>query len=203
MIIYGRRLGDNMEFKRLILVLCITLLVTFSSMMGVSYAWYAYENAETSIFGTTIKEVPTVIFSQTEYISSSLNMPIYDEDRENYANINAFTITYGTNLEKYETAISIILDEIYMAEELKIENYKYELVQNGETIALGNFSEIGSNTELILFPSTIVEVNNYPKTDTYEFYVWLSDDGSNQNDLMNKGFSGRIKINSASKRRGN
>ena len=48
---------------------------------------------------------------------------------------------------------------------------------------------------------TIMNIENFPQTNTYEFYVWLSDDGNDQNYLMNKSFSGRIKINSASKKR--
>lgn len=191
-----------MEFKRLIVVLTIAIFVTFSSMLGASYAWYAYENAEISLFGSTIKEAPTVIFSQTEYISTSLNTPIYDEDKENFANINVFTITFGNNLEKYETAISIVLDEIYMEEELKIDNYKYELVQNDQVVASGNFSMLGDNHEIVLLPSTVMEITSFPQTYTYELYIWLSEDGTDQNHLMNKNFSGRIKINSASKKRG-
>jgi len=201
MIIYGRRLGDNMEFKRLTLVLCMTLLIIFGSMLGTSYAWYAFENAEISIFGTTIKEAPTVIFSQTEFISSSLNIPIYDEDKENFANVNAFTITFGENLEKYETAISIVLDEIFMDDELKITNYKYELVQNNEVISSGDFSNLGIEQQIVLLPSTVMEITSYPNTYTYELYIWLSEDGTNQNYLMNKNFNGKIKINSAVKRR--
>lgn len=190
-----------MEFKRLIVVLSIAIFLTFSSMIGASYAWYAYENAEISLFGSTIKELPTVIFSQTEYISTSLNAPIKDEDKENFANVNAFTITFGENLEKYETAISIVLDEIYIDDDLKNTNYKYELVGNNETISKGDFSLLGDNREIVLLPSTIMNITNYPQTNTYEFYVWLSDDGTDQNYLMNKNFSGRIKINSASKKR--
>lgn len=192
-----------MEFKRLVIVLCITLLIAFSSMMGASYAWYAYENAETSIFGSTIKEAPTVIFSQTEYISSSINVPIYDRDKENFANVNAFTITFGENLIKYDTAISIVLDEIFIAEELKIANYKYELVQNNQTIASGDFSNIGTNQQIILLPSTVMNVENYPDTYTYELYIWLSEDETDQNYLMNKSFSGKVRINSAVKRKNN
>lgn len=191
-----------MEFKRLIVVLTIAIFVTFSSMLGASYAWYAYENAEISLFGSTIKEAPTIIFSQTEYISSSLNMPIKDEDKENFANVNAFTITFGENLEKYETAISIVLDDIYMDEALKISNYKYELVGNNETIVKGDFSLLGDSREIVLLPSTVMEITNYPQTNTYELYIWLSEDDTNQNELMNKSFSGRVKINSASKKRG-
>ena len=49
-------------------------------------------------------------------------------------------------------------------------------------------------------PMTVLKPQEYPKTYTYEFYVWLSDDGTNQNYLMNKGFSAKININSATKK---
>ena len=83
-----------------------------SLTMGVSYGWYAYSNAETDIIGSTIKEKPTVIFAQTEYIYSNQSMPIYDEDRHIYANKNSFTITLGENLKDYQTGIKIELKDL-------------------------------------------------------------------------------------------
>lgn len=169
-------------------------------MLGISYGWYAYSNAESTINGTTIKEIPTVIFSQTEYIYSSTTMPISDEDRYNYANKNSFTVTLGENLSEYETGIEISLKDIAMSNELKIENYKYELLQDNQIISNGNFSSIGSATVLKLMPMTLMNPIKYPHTYTYDLYIWLSDDGSNQNHLMNKGFSAKVNINSAIKK---
>ena len=166
-----------MEFKKIIIILSITIAIAIGIMFGASYAWYAYKNAETNINGSTIKETPNVIFSQTEYISSNQTIPIKDSDRYNYANKNSFTITIDKNLEEYEKGIEISLININMAEELKNANYKYELLQNN-----------------ILNPST------YPTTYSYELLIWLSDDDSNQNALMNKEFSAKININSAIKK---
>ena len=42
----------------------------FGLLLGISYGWYAYSNAETNVKANTIKETPTIVFSQTEYISS-------------------------------------------------------------------------------------------------------------------------------------
>ena len=189
-----------MGLKKLLIILSITITITMIMMFGVSYGWYAYANAETRVAGTTIKEVPTVIFSQTEYIYSSVTMPIYDKDKYNYANKNSFTITLGENLSNYETGIEISLKDIVIAEELKIENYKYELVQDKNIIANGNFSTIGEMTTLKLMPMTIMNPTNYPQTYNYELYIWLSEDKTNQNYLMNKGFSAKINVNSAAKK---
>lgn len=189
-----------MEFKKIIVILLITITIIIGIMFGVSYGWYAYSNAESKISGTTIKEVPTVIFAQTEYISSSQTMPIYDNDRYNYANKNSFTITINENLKDYQIGIEISLINISMASELKIPNYKYELIQDGVVVSKGDFSSLGQATTLTLLPTTLVNPNTYPQTYTYELLIWLSDDGTNQNNLMNKGFSAKVNVNSALKK---
>lgn len=172
----------------------------FGILLGVSYGWYAYANAESNIKSNTLKETPTIVFAQTEYITSTQNMPIYDEDRYRYANRNSFTITLGKNLQEYETGIEITLDNIKIEEDLKIENYKYELLENKKVISNGNFSNIGDTTTIKLLPMTIMTPGSYPSTYVYEFYVWLSEDETNQNDLMNKKFGAKINVTSAVKK---
>ena len=75
-----------MEFKKMIILLSITVSIMFGMLLGISYAWYAYANAEANIIASTKKDLPTIQFMQTEYIKSAMNMPIYDKDRYKYAN---------------------------------------------------------------------------------------------------------------------
>ena len=189
-----------MSFKKIMIILSITIAIFIGILLGSSYAWYAYKNAESKVIGSTIKEVPTIIFSQTEYVSANNIMPIKDEDRYNYASKNSFTITLGENLKNYETAIEISLKDINMSNELKITNYKYELLQDGVLISNGNFSNINNTTSLKIMPMTKLLPTSFPKAYLYELYIWLSDDDTNQNDLMNKSFSAKININSAIKK---
>ena len=184
----------------MIILLSITVSIMFGISLGISYAWYAYENAETDIKVTTKKDVPTIQFMQTEYIESTQNMPIYDEDRYKYANKNSFTVTFNDNLKEYEVALQIILNNIKIADELKIKNYKYELLENKKIISQGDFSAIGEETTIELLPMTIMNPTNYPYTYVYELYIWLSEDETYQNDLMNKNFGAKIDINSAVKK---
>lgn len=184
----------------MIILLSVTISIMFGILLGVSYGWYAYANAESNIKSNTLKEAPTIVFAQTEYITSTQNMPIYDEDRYRYGNRNSFTITLGKNLQEYETGIEITLDNIKIEEDLKIENYKYELLENKKVISNGNFSNIGDTTTIKLLPMTIMTPNSYPSTYVYEFYVWLSEDETNQNDLMNKKFGAKLNITSAVKK---
>ena len=189
-----------MEFKKLIIILSITITIMVGLMCGISYGWYAYANAETNIDGTTLKDIPTVIFTQTDHIFYTNTPPIYDNDRYTYAYKNSFMITIGENLKNYQTGIEISLDDILMSNELKIEDYKYELVEDNKTISTGNFKDIGTNNKLVIKPMDVIIPTTYPKTYTYDFYLWLSEDETNQNDLMNKTFSAKINVQSAVKK---
>lgn len=189
-----------MKLSKVIFLLVITISITIGLSFGVSYSWYAYNNAESTITGSTKKNAPTVTFMGTEYIRTSQTMPILDEDRYNYASKNSFTVTLDEKLVDYETAIEISLKDIAMENELKIENYKYELLQDGGLVANGNFRDLGSATVLTILPMSLLTPKSYPETYTYELYIWLSDTGENQNELMNKGFSARIEVTSAMKK---
>ena len=143
-----------------------------------------------------------IVFAQTEYITTTQNTPIYDEDRYKYANKNSFTVTLGEELNDYETGIEIYLNQIRISDELKIENYKYELLQNNKIVSSGDFSNIENQTSIKLLPMNVLEPTEYPYTYLYELYIWLSEDESNQNHLMNKNFGAKIDINSATKKKG-
>lgn len=189
-----------MEFKKILIVFSIAIIIVTGIVFGASYAWYSYTNAETRVNGSTINASPTIIFSQNEYISSNINTPIYDKDRYTYANKNSFSITLGTDLEEYQTGLQISLQDIKIADELKIPNYKYELLQDGALVATGNFSDIGSSKTKELLGMTVMKPTSYPYTYNYELYIWLSEDETNQNNLMNKSFSAKVNINSAIKK---
>ena len=189
-----------MSYKKIMIVLSITICVFIGILFGSSYAWYAYSNAESKISGSTIKETPTVIFAQTEYIASKTIMPIKDEDKYNYANKNSFNVTIDEKLKNYETAIEISLKDITMDDALKIPNYKYELLEDGKLVSSGDFGTLANATTLKIMPMTKLVNITYPKTYIYELYIWLSDDGTDQSDLMNRGFSAKINVNSAIKK---
>lgn len=189
-----------MEFKKILIVLSIAITVTIGIMFGVSYGWYAYSSAQTNIKGSTIKEIPTVIFTNSENIVTNSIMPIYDEDRYNYAQKNIFTVTIGENLQEYETGIEIYLKDIKISEELKITDYKYELLQDSKIVSSGNFSGLGMSNNMNIMPMTILKPNTYPQTYTYELYIWLSENDTDQNYLMNKIFNAKVNVNSAIKK---
>ena len=57
-----------MELKKIIIILGITITLVIGIMFGISYAWYAYSNAETTLKGSTLKEAPTIILMDVNRI---------------------------------------------------------------------------------------------------------------------------------------
>ena len=57
-----------------------------------------------------------------------------------------------------------------------------------------------NNKNLVIKPMAVVTPVSYPQTYTYDFYLWLSEDETNQNYLMNKAFSAKINVTSAVKK---
>ena len=51
----------------MIILLSVTVSIMFGVLLGISYGWYTYKNAESTIIGSTIQEAPSIVFAQTEY----------------------------------------------------------------------------------------------------------------------------------------
>lgn len=190
-----------MGIKKVFVVLFVSLSIIFGLMLGSSYAWYSYNNAESTLFGRTLLDKPTVIFAQDDSIVFNTNTPILDSDRYSFANITSFNVTFGENLINYDTSINILLEDINIDSELINGSFKYELMENGLTIVSGDFSNYQNDGTLELLPTKIIQEEIYPKTYVYDLFIWLSDDGTSQNELMDKKFSARVKVNNAIKRK--
>lgn len=194
----------NVDFKKLILILGITAIVIFGVLLGGTYAYYTYTdgtglNVTTGNFDSGV----AVIFNQSEYINTNTGIPITEADVSSMASKSVFTLVPDKNiLAGYEASININLVDIKIADELKVSDFKYKLsCSNGSTtseLSSGTGTSIGSNDSISLgILSTSDNTFDITKTYTCTFFVWLNESGTNQNNLMNKNFSGLIKVNSA------
>lgn len=197
-----------MEFKKLIFTLVIASLFVVFGMWGTSYAYY------TSTGGTDINVTTgnvdtnlTVVFAQSEYMNIKTGVPILASDVDTYASKSVFSLVPdSTLLSGYDVAINISLIDIKIDDALKVSDFKYKLTcnnGNGDTVLSSgngtNFtSEVLTNNSLVLGSmSTTLGSFDITKSYTCTFRVWLEESGSSQNELMNKGFSGLVKVGSA------
>lgn len=200
-----------MKFKKFIFVLVITSILAVAGMWGTSYAYYVSTNGTN--FNVTTANVDTsltVVFSQSEYMNMKTGVPISASDVDNYASKSVFTILpNNTLLNGYQVAVNISLINIKIDDALKVSDFKYKLTcsDGSTTTNLGSgtgasfTSDILKNDSLSLGSlSTSANTFNASKTYTCTLRVWLQDSGSSQNNLMNKSFSGLVKVGTAIKK---
>ena len=191
-----------MKFKHMLFVLTVTTSIIFACMLGSSYAYYTLSNG-TTVTATTgeFDANVSVVFSESEYINLKTGVPINSTDVDKYASASKFTlIPDATKLQGYDVAVKIAISNITIDTALKISDFKYDLkCNNGSsttTIKSGTGADFTSTELEIGTLSTQNSTFNVSKTYNCALRLWLQETGSNQNALMNKSFSGLIKVNS-------
>lgn len=191
-----------MKFKHMLFVLTVTTSIIFACMLGSSYAYYTLSNG-TTVTATTgeFDANVSVVFSESEYINLKTGVPINSTDVDKYASASKFTlIPDATKLRGYDVAVKIAISNITIDTALKISGFKYDLkCNNGSsttTIKSGTGADFTSTELEIGTLSTQNSTFNVSKTYNCALRLWLQETGSNQNALMNKSFSGLIKVNS-------
>lgn len=199
-----------MKFSKFILVLVIASVVVISLVLGLTYAFYtSNDGVNTNV--TTSNEDPRLVvtFNQSEYINFNVGIPIPDNMVDTQASKSIFTINPDeTKLSGKNVAITISLVNLSIDNELKISDFKYDLIcndgTNNSTLSNGTgesfTSEVLSNN-LLPLGSLSTSENNFDITKDYTctFRLWLHETNSDQNSLMNKHFSGVLKVSSAYK----
>ena len=190
-----------MKFKHMLFVLTVTTSIIFACMLGSSYAYYTLSNG-TTVTATTgeFDANVSVVFSESEYINLKTGVPINSTDIDKYASASKFTlIPDATKLQGYDVAVKIAISNITIDTELKISDFKYNLKCNdgsSTTIKSGTGADFTSTELEIGTLSTQNSTFNVSKTYNCALRLWLQETGNNQNALMNKSFSGLIKVNS-------
>lgn len=191
-----------MKFKHMLFVLTVTTSIIFACMLGSSYAYYTLSNG-TTVTATTgeFDANISVVFSESEYINLKTGVPINSTDVDKYASTSKFTlIPDATKLRGYDVAVKIAISNITIDTELKISDFKYNLKCNDgsstTTIKSGTGADFTSTELEIGTLSTQNSTFNVSKTYNCALRLWLQETGNNQNALMNKSFSGLIKVNS-------
>lgn len=191
-----------MKFKHMLFVLTVTTSIIFACMLGSSYAYYTLSNG-TTVTATTgeFDANISVVFSESEYINLKTGVPINSTDVDKYASTSKFTlIPDATKLRGYDVAVKIAISNITIDTALKISDFKYDLKCNDgsstTTIKSGTGADFTSTELEIGTLSTQNSTFNVSKTYNCALRLWLQETGSNQNTLMNKSFSGLIKVNS-------
>ena len=191
-----------MKFKHMIFVLTITTSIIFACMLGSSYAYHTLTEG-TTVTATTgdFDANVSVVFSESEYINLKTGVPISSSEVDKYASTSKFTLVPdATKLQGYDVAVKIAITNITIDSSLKISDFKYDLKCNDgsttTTLKTGTGADFTSTELEIGTLSTQDSTFSISKTYNCALRLWLEETGSDQNALMNKSFSGLIKVSS-------
>ena len=185
-------------------IISIVIVVVFSMMLSTSYAWYSFENASTSFQGMTNNDDIIINYQHGEYIDTTIALPIVSTKVDKLSDKNNFSIEVKNNEKDTDIAVNVSLVDISIDSVLRNANLKVEMYYQGEKWAsvAGNTIGTGGATTLTFKnittgKSTIILNNDI--ANLFEIRVYLLDDGSNQNTLMNRTFQAKIQVDVVSR----
>lgn len=186
-----------MKFSKMIFVLAIAAGVVFVGMMGTSYAYYTATATDIEVTTGTVDNGFSVVFTDNNYVNVKTGVPIDDDVVDTLVTPNTFTITPNqSNLSGYDAYVNISLINVKIDDALKVSDFKYKLKCNNTILASGNGTSLSTGTDISLGTiSTTDDSLNINNFYVCNFYVWLHDSEVSQNELMNKKFSGLLKVN--------
>ena len=93
---------------------------------------------------------------------------------------------------RYEIKYNIYLTDLTISDNLKSEDFKWDLLQNGTSIYSGNFASAESNEIFMLTAEPLLTNNDASKS--YELRIWLEETDKDQIGLLNGTFSAKVGI---------
>ena len=168
------------KVKTILIVVPILVII-----LGFSYAFFftnVFGNSKTLTYGTL-----SINYTDGEKINFSNALPLKENQVDQFATKKEFSVTNTGNVDGY---LEISLSSISIPTELKNENFRWTLYNDDTQIATGNFSEVTDNKLKLK--------NNLPlkksTTSNFSIALWIYDDESNQNTMLNKTFTAGITV---------
>ena len=179
--------------KNRVLVPLIIIITVVMFLVSASFAYFTTRvvgNDDASTVNVQTGYL-AIDFDTSEYISNRAGELIQDNQREQLADYTSFTVKHKANSTHRATYL-LTLTDIEISDNLKSQDFKWELVKNNTVINSGNFYSIGNQSTITITPD--IQTLNVSDTDSYIFRVWLSETEVDQSSLYSGTFQGRIAI---------
>ena len=188
---------ENSNIKKdMFYKLLIAIAIVIPIIIGFSYAYIMASvsgiDNPTSLNGTAITSFNFSLNTVNDgYIDATNLVPLEPNQVSTFAPKGDFTVALGQ--ATYDVSYSILLTNITMSSELKIEDFKWKLVctscSTTANDATGDFDGL-TTTEITLNSGLSLAPNS---SESYALYVYLAESGEDQLSLLNKNFSAKVK----------
>ena len=130
-------------------------------------------------------------FITSKYIHNTNMLLIKHEDIAEKAEKTSFTVSKKEGVT-YTIKYNIYLTELTISDNLKSEDFKWELLQNNSPIYNGTFKNAKTGEMLMLTEQPLVLSD--ATSASYELRVWLEETDSDQSDLFNGSVSAKVGV---------
>ena len=185
-----------MRLKKLLFVITIIVVTMLSLMLATSYAWYSFENGSTTFDAVTNNDSIIVSYQTGEYINTDIAVPISSSEIDKYSSKNNFNVKINDNVKDNDVKVEVKLTDVNIAYELKNSSFYVDLFYQGSKVRTVTGDYINSGVDVTL--GSMVLNNNVDNLFEVRVYI-LSDGNVYQNDMMNKTFSAKIKVDVVSR----
>lgn len=173
----------------------VVLLISFT--FKASYAYF------TAILNSNTREATgtagtlSMDYQTSQTIYTEMMLPISASQAPTKAEKSLFTLR---NTGTVPTIYYLSLTDFQISNNLIDEDFKWELLLDGTTVASGNFSDAVSGQDYIFkksngkaYTKSISPSNDPTTNDSYELRIYILETSDNQNDLLNGTFRGKVK----------
>ena len=187
-----------------LLILSITAVALLTLTLGVSYAYFTatVTGNDSAVVTKIVAGILDVDFTITDRISNDNILLIKDEKREEKAETLDFTVS-NNGRGTLDAVYYVYLTDLNITNNLKSQDFKWELIKNDDTVFTGNFSSAETNTDFTITSETnngiVIPVKqelSVGQIDRYKLRIWLSEKEEDQNSLLNGTFSGKVRVTS-------
>ena len=185
-----------MRLKKLLFVITIIVVTMLSLMLATSYAWYSFENGSTTFDAVTNNDSIIVSYQTGEYINTDIAIPVNSSEIDQYSSKNNFNVKINDNVKDNDVKVEVKLTDVNIAYELKNSSFYVDLFYQGSKVRTVTGDYINSGVDVTL--GSMVLNNNVDNLFEVRVYI-LSDGSSYQNNMMNKTFSAKIKVDVVSR----
>ena len=185
-----------MRLKKLLFVITIIVITMLSLMLATSYAWYSFENGSTTFDAVTNNDSIIVSYQTGEYINTDIAVPISSSEIDKYSSKTNFNVRINDNVKDNDVKVEVKLTDVNIAYELKNSSFYVDLFYQGTKVRTVTGDYINSGVDVTL--GSMVLNNNVDNLFEVRVYI-LSDGNTYQNDMMNKTFSAKIKVDVVSR----
>ena len=182
--------------KEIIVRSIFVFLVLAITVFGLTFAWYSFTNPNIDVAGNTSSwcDGLDVTASGGTITNANLGSPKAAYNSNGATANTTFSIT---NNENSTVVVDISITNINMDSALKNEYFMYTLTEGNTVISEGNFSDVSSISGGFIVVKQNLSLSA-STTKNYSLYLWIKNNGGNQNDMQNKTFSGNMKMNFSS-----